>query len=68
MNSRIPEPCDTPRGDHDGQVHFYVTGWKCDAHSPWAEKGLDKPETLAAGSGDPSLYTYRPAPAADDHL
>lgn len=62
MNGRATEPCDVPRGDHDGEVRFYVTGWKCDAHSPWAAKGLAQP---APGPGP--LYTYRAATAADDH-
>lgn len=62
MTGRAPEPCDTPRDDHDGPVRFYRTGWKCDAHSPWAVKGLPAP---APGPG--ALYTYRAAPAAPDH-
>lgn len=62
MNSRVPAPCDTPRDDHDGQVRFYTTGWKCDAHSPWAAKGLPRP---APGPGP--IYTYRAAPGADHH-
>jgi hypothetical protein len=55
VNSRVPEPCDTPDDGHDGQVRFYATGWKCDAHSPWAAKGLPAP---APGPGP--IYTYRP--------
>lgn len=62
MTGRAPTPCDVPRGDHDGEVRFYVTGWRCDAHSPWAAKGLPRP---AQGPG--SLYTYRAAQDAADH-
>jgi hypothetical protein len=62
MTGRAPEPCDIPRSDHDGEVRFYVTGWKCDAHSPWAVRGLPRP---APGPG--ALYTYRAASADHDH-
>lgn len=34
MSSRIPEPCDVPRGEHEGELRFYITGWKCQAHRP----------------------------------
>jgi hypothetical protein len=44
MSSRIPEPCDATRGPHGGEVRFYITGWKCDAHAPWALAGLRRPE------------------------
>jgi len=62
VTGRAPAPCDVPRNDHDGQVRFYVTGWRCDRHSPWSVKGLPAP---APGPG--SLYTYRAAEDADDH-
>ena len=62
MNARLPEPCDVPRGDHDGEVRFYLTGWKCDAHSPWALQGLPRP-----APGPRAIYTYRAAQAADTH-
>lgn len=62
MNSRVPEPCDTPDDGHDGEVRFYVTGWKCDAHSPWALRGLSRP---APGPG--AIYTYRAPQGADHH-
>ncbi|MFC8945948.1 hypothetical protein [Streptomyces rochei] len=55
MNGRAPDPCEVPQADHDGEVHFYVTGWRCDAHSPWALRGLDRPGARRA----PALYTYR---------
>ncbi|MFJ8144655.1 hypothetical protein ACIQ6R_06220 [Streptomyces sp. NPDC096048] len=61
MNGAIPGPCETPAPGHDGEVHFYVVGWRCDAHSPWALQGLDIPGTRRA----PALYTYRAASAAD---
>jgi hypothetical protein len=69
VTAQVPEPCDVPHPGHEGDVRFYVTGWKCDAHSPWAAKGLPAP---APGPG--AIYTYRaahdavnptPAPEAD---
>ncbi|MEU9558024.1 hypothetical protein [Streptomyces fumanus] len=60
MTGRAPEPCDVPDPGHDGAVRFYVTGWRCDAHSPWAVQGLPAP---APGPGP--IYTYRAAPAAE---
>jgi len=62
VTGRVPEPCDTPRDDHDGPVRFYRTGWKCDAHSPWSVKGLPRP---APGPG--ALYTYRATSAHHHH-
>ncbi|MGX1515035.1 hypothetical protein RKD44_006323 [Streptomyces collinus] len=61
MNGRVPAPCEVPDPGHDGEVHLYVTGPRCDAHSPWALKGLDMPGTVRG----PAIYTYRAAPAAD---
>jgi hypothetical protein len=43
MSARIPEPCDGLTGEHTGPVRFFLTGWKCPAHSPWAEAGLPEP-------------------------
>lgn len=43
MSARVPEPCDGVVGEHTGPVRFYRTGWKCPAHSPWAEAGLPEP-------------------------
>lgn len=43
MSARDPEPCDGVNGEHTGTVRFYRTGWKCPAHSPWAEAGLPEP-------------------------
>lgn len=37
MTARTPEPCDVPRGVHEGPVRFYLTGWKCGAHAPEPE-------------------------------
>ena len=62
MNGVAPEPCDIPRDDHAGEVRFYVTGWRCDRHAPWAAKGLPRP-----APGPRAIYTYRAAQAADDH-
>ncbi|WP_121711612.1 hypothetical protein [Streptomyces sp. E5N91] len=61
MTGRVSGPCESPAPDHDGEVHFYVVGWRCDAHSPWAQKGLLLPST----DRGPAIYTYRAAPAAD---
>lgn len=30
---------------HDGDVARYVTGWRCEAHSPWALHGRPRPPT-----------------------
>ena len=62
MTGRAPEPCDTPSDDHDGEVRFYRTGWKCDRHSPWAALELPRP---APGPG--ALDTYPAASANPDH-
>ncbi|GHI91312.1 hypothetical protein [Streptomyces olivaceus] len=63
MSGRASGPCEIPDPDHDGEVHFYRTGWRCDAHSPWALKGLPQPVARRA----PAIYTYRAAPAADEN-
>jgi hypothetical protein len=65
MTGRAPQPCDTPTDDHDGEVHFYVTGWKCDAHSPWAVKGLPRPEP---GPGLPDGAWTTPSPLNDSRV
>ena len=51
MSSRVPEPCPATRGPHDGELRFYVQGWLCEAHAPWAVKGLPPP---APGAGIPA--------------
>lgn len=65
MSARIPQPCDGLRGDHDGPVRFYRTGWKCNAHSPWAEAGLDEPKP---GPGMPSAAWTTPSPINDSRV
>lgn len=65
MNSRAPKPCDIPRDDHGGDIRFYVTGWKCDAHSPWAAKGLPKPQP---GPGLPAGAWTTPSPLSDSRV
>jgi len=65
MNSRVPAPCEVPDPAHDGEVHFYVTGWRCDAHSPWAAKGLAKPEP---GPGMPAAAWTTPSPLNDSRV
>lgn len=45
MSARATEPCDGLTGAHAGPVRFYRTGWKCNAHSPWAEAGQPEPGT-----------------------
>ncbi|MBP5931853.1 hypothetical protein F3K39_28380 [Streptomyces sp. LBUM 1479] len=44
MSARDPEPCEGIRGEHTGPVRFYRTGWRCNAHSPWAEAKLPEPQ------------------------
>ena len=65
MNSRVPAPCDVPNNQHDGEVRFYVNGWKCDAHSPWAVMGLPKPEP---GPGLPAGAWATPSPLNDSRV
>jgi hypothetical protein len=42
MSAREPEPCDVPRGVHEGPVRFYITGWKCAAHAPKPQPATDR--------------------------
>lgn len=58
MSSREPEPCEIP-GEHAGPVRFYIVGWRCNAHSPWAEKGLKEPKP---GPGLPAGAWTTPSP------
>ncbi|WP_151480650.1 hypothetical protein [Streptomyces albicerus] len=60
MSARDPEPCDGLTGDHAGPVRFYLTGWKCNTHSPWAEAGQHEPQP---GYGPPP-NTLPPSPIA----
>ncbi|MFE9448356.1 hypothetical protein [Streptomyces sp. NPDC006739] len=59
MSARVPEPCGGLTGAHDGPVRFYRTGWKCNAHSPWAEAGQDEPQP---GPGMPAAAWTTPSP------
>lgn len=43
MSARDPEPCDGLVGQHTGPVRFYLTGWKCPAHTPSALAGRPEP-------------------------
>lgn len=65
MSSRTPQPCDATLGAHDGELRFYVTGWKCDAHSPWALAGRDKP---VPGPGYPAGAWTTPSPISDSRV
>lgn len=60
MSARFPEPCEGIRGEHTGPVRFYVTGWRCSAHSPWAQAGLPEPQP---GYGRPA-HELPPSPQA----
>jgi hypothetical protein len=60
MSARDPEPCDGLTGEHTGPERFYRTGWKCPAHSPWAEAGLPEPRP---GYGRPPT-SLPPSPLA----
>lgn len=64
MSARDPEPCDTP-GDHDGPVRFYRTGWRCNAHSPWAQAGQKEPQPGTAPP--PSSLPLSPLSASRIH-
>ncbi|MFI1702002.1 hypothetical protein ACH419_39480 [Streptomyces bobili] len=65
MSARDPEPCDVPRGDHDGDPRFYATGWKCDRHAPWAQAGLAEPEP---GPGLPAGAWTTASPISDSRV
>lgn len=65
MTGRAPAPCDVPDPAHDGEVHPYVNGWKCDAHSPWAVKGLPRPQP---GPGLPAAAWTTPSPLSDSRV
>jgi hypothetical protein len=64
VSSRIPEPCDSTRGKHDGQLRFYTTGWKCSAHAPWALAGLPEPQP---GPGLPADLPLSPLSTSHVH-
>jgi hypothetical protein len=65
MSSRTPQPCEGLRGEHDGELRFYANGWRCDAHSPWAAKGLPKPQP---GPGLPAGAWTTPSPLSDSRV
>ena len=65
MSARSPEPCDGLTGEHAGPVRFYRTGWKCPAHSPWAEAGQPEPQP---GPGLPAGAWTTPSPISDSRV
>ncbi|MFH9413995.1 hypothetical protein [Streptomyces rochei] len=65
MSARSHGRCDVPQPDHDGETRFYITGWKCDRHSPWAAKGLPKPQP---GPGLPASAWTTPSPLSDSRV
>ncbi|MFE7972968.1 hypothetical protein [Streptomyces shenzhenensis] len=65
MSARYPEPCDGLAGDHHGPVRFYRTGWKCNAHAPWAEAGGPEPKP---GPGLPAGAWATPSPLSDSRV
>ncbi|MFH9823061.1 hypothetical protein [Streptomyces bobili] len=65
MSARTPEPCDGLTGEHTGPVRFYVTGWKCSTHSPWALAGLKEP---TPGPGMPAAAWTTPSPLSDSRV
>jgi hypothetical protein len=64
MTARVPQPCEIP-GEHTGRVRFSVTGWRCNGHSPWAEKGQDEPKP---GPGMPAGAWTTPSPISDSRV
>jgi len=50
---------------HDGPVRFYLTGWKCKTHSPWALAGRPEPQP---GPGLPSGAWTTPSPISDSRV
>ncbi|MEU9670346.1 hypothetical protein AB0E25_33195 [Streptomyces bobili] len=65
MSARDPEPCDGMTGDHDGEVRFYLTGWKCDHHAPWALAELAEPQP---GPGLPAAAWTTASPISDSRV
>jgi hypothetical protein len=65
MSARASKPCDGMTGEHTGPVRFYRTGWKCNAHSPWAEQGLPEPQP---GPGTPAGAWTTPSPLSDSRV
>jgi len=65
VSARTPEPCDGFTGEHTGSVRFYLTGWKCNAHSPWALAGLPEPQP---GPGLPAGAWSTPSPISDSRV
>lgn len=65
MSARVPEPCEGMTGDHTGPVRFYRTGWRCNAHSPWAEAGQPEPQP---GPGYPAGAWTTPSPISDSRV
>lgn len=65
MSAGTPGPCDVPADGHNGDVRFYVNGWKCDTHSPWAMKALPKPQP---GPGAPAGAWTTPSPINDSRV
>lgn len=64
MTAREPQPCEIP-GEHQGRVRFYITGWRCSTHSPWAAKGLPEPKP---GPGIPPGAWTTPSPISDSRV
>jgi hypothetical protein len=65
MSSRVPQPCEIPAAEHTGPVRFYITGWRCNGHSPWAEKGQPEPQP---GPGLPVGAWTTPSPLSDSRV
>lgn len=63
--SRAPQPCEIPAAEHEGRVRLYAAGWRCSAHSPWAEKGLPEPQP---GPGLPAGAWSTPSPISDSRV
>lgn len=64
MTAREPQPCEIV-GEHTGRVRFYVVGWRCSTHSPWAEKGQDEPQP---GRGPLPGAWETPSPLSDSRV
>jgi hypothetical protein len=65
MTAREPQPCDGKTGEHEGRVRLYPCGYRCSAHAPWAEKGLDEPQP--ASGPLPGAWTT-PSPISDSRV
>ncbi|MEU2181506.1 hypothetical protein [Streptomyces thermolilacinus] len=60
-----PVPCESPALPHGlTYARLYVTGWRCDRHTPAALAG--RPETPPGPGWPPGAYLYQPTPDPEE--